>query len=335
MITTNFWIKLLQPERRIHLRDTIEEMALVSAILYGGIAISALVALQFPLWPELTPEPIYIACFIALAAAMVFALGRRRLPVWLMVIHLPFGLSLVGIGLYAGSGTGSIIISIVFVMSSIYSFHFLTAIPSIINSTMVLAIYTMVAIMNSWQGWEAQAVFLLGGCLTAGFMVNVLVNRLNHLATRDSLTGLYNRHTWDMLLKQQLLGFSRDALPISVMLLDLNDFKGVNDSQGHLAGDHILKQVASSILSTIRCDDFAARWGGDEFIVFLHNCNAKNAQLMENRLNTKLKDIIGFSSGITQLQADDSLDTLLSRADNMLYEQKKAKTSMQVAESLA
>lgn len=326
--TGNFWIKLLQPERRIHLRDTIEEMALVSAILYGGIAISALIALQFPLWPELTPEPIYIASIIGLAASIVFTLGRRRLPVWLMVTHLPFGLILVGIGLYAGSGTGSIIVSIVFILSSIYSFHFLTALPSIINSTMVLAIYVMVAIINSWQGWEAQAVFLLGGCLTAGLMVNVLVNRLNHLATRDNLTGLYNRHTWDMLLEQQLQAFSRDTLPISIMLLDLNDFKNVNDSQGHLAGDHILKQVASSILTTIRCDDFAARWGGDEFIIFLHNCNAQNAQLMEKRLNRKLKGIIGFSTGITQLQAEDDLDTLLSRADAMLYKHKKAKASL-------
>jgi len=318
-----FWVRFLQPERRIHLRETRSEMATASYILYGGGSITGLIALQVPLWPEINILPIYIVCLVTLAAAVLFYVLRKDFPLPVAILHPTVGILLVGIALYAARGPESAVIGTFFVLSSIYSFHFLTLFFSSLYTILAAMVYISVATIYAWDGWEAQSIIFFGCFFTVGLTVSSLMERINRLATRDSLTGLYNRHTWDLLLDQELSSLDRGSRPICVMLIDLNYFKRINDTRGHLAGDQILQEVASGISDVIRRGDVAARWGGDEFIILMRGCALDCTSLLEERLKRRLGDIVTFTAGVAQLSSCDTEDSLLQRADEMLYQRKQ------------
>ncbi|VAW51169.1 diguanylate cyclase/phosphodiesterase (GGDEF & EAL domains) with PAS/PAC sensor(s) [hydrothermal vent metagenome] len=106
------------------------------------------------------------------------------------------------------------------------------------------------------------------------------------------------------------------------MLLDLNNFKIVNDSEGHLKGDEILKLAGDALREAATSNDYTARWGGDEFIIILSNTNNNTKKKTINELRTKLKGIIDFEIGETHSQKNDTLDELVKRADEAMYKQK-------------
>ncbi|WP_286240553.1 GGDEF domain-containing protein [Neptuniibacter halophilus] len=152
-------------------------------------------------------------------------------------------------------------------------------------------------------------------------------------ARTDPLTGLPNRAAYDEHLAQEYERWSRYRTPFSVVVADLDYFKRVNDTYGHLAGDKVLRLVAKVVTKIIRVTDFVARFGGEEFVVILPSTSVAEAEQAMDKLRQALQDSpfnfhgkpvgITMSFGVTEIREGDSLDDVFTRADEALYQAKE------------
>lgn len=149
------------------------------------------------------------------------------------------------------------------------------------------------------------------------------------LSVMDPLTGIYNRGKFDEEMNKWINMANRYKVTFSIILMDIDDFKKINDKYGHLLGDKVLINVVSQIRKSIRSLDVFARWGGDEFVILLPNTDINQAGVMAERIKGEifkgLKDMdlhISCSFGVASYRLGDSGHTLLSRADNCLMEAK-------------
>jgi two-component system cell cycle response regulator len=156
------------------------------------------------------------------------------------------------------------------------------------------------------------------------------------MAVTDGLTRLYNRHYLDTHLKNLVRQAAEQGRALSVVIMDMDHFKSVNDTYGHSSGDEVLKTLAEVIVKTIRSADLAARYGGEEFVVLMPETDAvrcyeaaerlrkgvENASFVIPHPESPIKKTI--SIGCATMQADDTPETLLKRADVALYEAKNS-----------
>ena len=153
---------------------------------------------------------------------------------------------------------------------------------------------------------------------------------LRDLAMVDALTGLYNRRFGEQRLAAEVARSSRKGHPLTVVLLDLNNFKQINDTYGHPAGDLVLQAFATSLIDAIRAGDLAVRMGGDEFLLILPECNLDQLQLVLGRLGPVEVSWQGHkipvtpSAGWKEYVSGDLPDSMLAAADQALYANKRA-----------
>ena len=158
---------------------------------------------------------------------------------------------------------------------------------------------------------------------------------LEMLSITDSLTGLYNRSKLDAILSDQLARFKRTQREFTLLMMDIDHFKTLNDTYGHITGDEILAAVARILVQSIRSIDYAARYGGDEFIIILVETTADQALKTAERIRSQVENMrysfrdstiaVTASIGIVQCQSDDMTATaVFARADSALYEAKRA-----------
>lgn len=156
------------------------------------------------------------------------------------------------------------------------------------------------------------------------------------LATLDELTNILNRRGFMMIGQHNLKLCVRQEIPASLVYLDLDNFKPINDTFGHAEGDHVLKTFANQTSTVCRESDLFARLGGDEFVMLLNNISKNSAEDFVVRLQQSLGEYnkkgnreyeITFSYGIVELSTDkhNSIEALLKDADSLMYEYKKAK----------
>jgi diguanylate cyclase (GGDEF)-like protein len=152
---------------------------------------------------------------------------------------------------------------------------------------------------------------------------------LRSLAMIDPLTGLYNRRAGEQRFAAELARCSRKASALTVLLLDLNKFKQINDTLGHAAGDLVLKEFGAALRKAIRGSDIAVRTGGDEFLVVLPDCRTDQVQHVLGRLAgftvqlSGQRRIVTFSAGWREYKTGDRAPELLKAADEVLYENKR------------
>ena len=158
---------------------------------------------------------------------------------------------------------------------------------------------------------------------------------LETLSITDSLTSLYNRSKLDAILSDQLARFKRTQREFTLLMMDIDHFKTLNDTYGHLTGDEILAAVARILVQSIRSIDYAARYGGDEFIIILVETSAEQALKTAERIRSQIEHMrysssgstitVTVSIGIVQCQSGDTIPTeVFARADRALYEAKHA-----------
>jgi diguanylate cyclase (GGDEF)-like protein len=153
----------------------------------------------------------------------------------------------------------------------------------------------------------------------------VRADNLYELAVLDPLTGLYNRRFVEERLRVEIARAERYRDPLMVLLLDLDDFKKINDRFGHAAGDLVLKEVAHRIRKAVRASDFAVRMGGDEFLVLLPECPPESVKFVLSRLAPFDMDFggekasISSSKGYAQYRQGETVEQLVGRADEALY----------------
>ena len=165
---------------------------------------------------------------------------------------------------------------------------------------------------------------------------NRLLKQIRELAVRDALTGLFNRRELHRFLDYELVKSRRYKHPFSILLMDIDNFKEINDRFGHLSGDEILQQVAQVLLHHTRGCDLPARYGGDEFIIVMPETPAGQAWNGAERLRKEVERLsirvsklaqqltVTLSTGIAEFPADDETGNLLiDLADKALYQAKR------------
>lgn len=161
--------------------------------------------------------------------------------------------------------------------------------------------------------------------------LEVRAEQLKNLAVLDPLTGLYNRRLIEERLAEEASRSQRGCRPLTVLMIDLDDFKQINDGYGHAAGDLVLQECAAHLKKATRASDVAARLGGDEFLVLLPECSEAQVSHVLNHLGTFGVDFkerripVAFSIGTAEYQPPESPAQLLERADQNLYEEKRSR----------
>jgi diguanylate cyclase (GGDEF)-like protein len=171
------------------------------------------------------------------------------------------------------------------------------------------------------------------------FDMALSASRSAALSNLDAVTGGFNRRHLENMLELELARSNRFSQPLSIIMFDLDNFKRVNDQNGHIAGDEVLREVLSSTTEALRGIDTIARYGGDEFVVILPNTPLRAAAGAAYRLRAlvltglrdrfppgSLESMVTISIGVTCLLPGDvvSVERAIERADNQLYEAKRA-----------
>lgn len=195
-----------------------------------------------------------------------------------------------------------------------------------------------------------SATYLLSFAISffwsTGFVLMVshrLRNDLMALATIDALTRIPNRGTTQIFLDKELSRSRRNNTEFSVLLIDIDNFKQVNDRWGHAVGDQVLVKTAGQFQSMLRKQDWVGRWGGEEFLVILPGSPRCDAAALAERLRSEIASSkyrhatgtfgITVSIGIACGTQSDEIDEILRKADQALYSAKRIKNTIQVAEA--
>lgn len=191
----------------------------------------------------------------------------------------------------------------------------------------VLEVYS--ASRDAFRPENVRVLTLLGDMIGSALARAELLEKLNHLALTDELTGLPNRRSWYDHLEHALARARRSTAPLSLLVLDLNGFKQVNDLQGHAAGDRLLRTVGACWSSTLRDSDILGRVGGDEFAVILEQTDAQTAVRVAARLEGSLTTgDVTVSTGIATWDGREDAESLLSRADAAMYGRKNGRRAV-------
>ena len=167
------------------------------------------------------------------------------------------------------------------------------------------------------------------------------LERIRELATRDELTGLINRRQMHQVLNEQVALGNRSMGEFSVVVVDLDHFKRVNDTHGHAVGDEVLRNFAAEAQRVLRETDVIARWGGEEFLLMMPEVPPGAPRIGIERLRSALASLpistvvpelrLGFSAGIATYRAGEPIEKAIERADHALYQAKQAGRNQSVA----
>lgn len=263
------------------------------------------------------------------------------------------------IGAYAitGPARGAVLAILVLVLA--YGMFGLT-----VRQSRLLALFSLLA-LTAVMAWKSQTdalryplrveamhlafgIIVLAGITALSVRMGALRERLRRqkneleaslgqiqlLATQDELTGLVNRRHVTQLLRAEQARQQRSGQVMSVVLLDLDLFKRINDTFGHQAGDTVLRTFARSVLPSLRTSDVLARWGGEEFLLVLPDTGPQEALHCVERMRATLAEVpfddidlglrLTFSAGLAACHPGESIEAVLELADQALYRAKQA-----------
>lgn len=156
-----------------------------------------------------------------------------------------------------------------------------------------------------------------------------LLDDLHRSANNDYLTGLYNRRKISQVFTTEIWRSERYNRFLSIILIDIDDFKATNDTFGHNSGDTLLREIADAIRNTVRSTDYTGRWGGEEFLVICPETSASGASSLAEKIRAVIesRDFRNAgkktaSFGVTSYKDDKNIESLIKRADEALYTAK-------------
>ena len=193
------------------------------------------------------------------------------------------------------------------------------------------------SLINISHGVARNILHILAGRMRYSNEALITSNKLQaeseHAAHTDGLTGLHNRRWLSDSFKRQMQRCELSNQPCTVIMLDIDHFKQVNDRFGHIAGDRILCSVSKVLLNTMRPADLIARYGGEEFALCLPDTSKEDTSLIAERLRISISEaktyieekqlpLVTVSIGVAEMQPGQTLDSLISNADDALYRAK-------------
>lgn len=164
--------------------------------------------------------------------------------------------------------------------------------------------------------------------------MSVKAKEYQKAAMKDGLTGLFTRGAFDVKIKEAYDNYTTLKKDFSIIVFDVNKFKQINDTLGHIAGDKVLKKISECLEESFRKDDFIARYGGDEFTVIIENLSEEMAKEKIDIFNMNLKKRrfvskkhgevkLSVSSGMAKVMENDTIESMIDRADRAMYESKQ------------
>lgn len=170
-----------------------------------------------------------------------------------------------------------------------------------------------------------------GGFGLTWLALNIHRRDLHRIAQTDSLTGLLNRRAFEEILVRELARARRVAKSLSVLLLDIDRFKQVNDELGHQAGDEVIRRVGEALRRHMRPADALSRFGGEEFVILLRDASVEQSEQIAGRLRIEIEGLTGLpggvqitiSIGVAASHLDDASEDLIRRCDEALYRSKR------------
>jgi len=162
----------------------------------------------------------------------------------------------------------------------------------------------------------------------------ILYRQAVHAANKDALSGVYNRTTFEETLIREVKLAHRYKRSLSILILDIDNFKHFNDTYGHALGDEVIKSTAKNIEGCVRSTDIVFRYGGEEFVALLSNTSVEGAAFLAERIRSSIESLViqydgsdikvTASLGVSQLIEKEQNASFFSRADKALYEAKKS-----------
>jgi diguanylate cyclase (GGDEF)-like protein len=156
------------------------------------------------------------------------------------------------------------------------------------------------------------------------------LKKMRQMAVLDSLTGAYNRTRFYEILYEQIKMFKIKGVHFSIIMLDVDDFKQINDSFGHDAGDMVLRKISDLIRNLIREQDLFVRWGGEEFLILVPGTIKHKAKKLAERIRVEINQhafdlgrAITCSFGVTEFRVQDAVESFVKRVDEALYQAKR------------
>jgi diguanylate cyclase (GGDEF)-like protein len=342
----------LDAEIRQHeLKRFVKSVAVVDVLLLTVVGLFFLLGAD----PKARPAPIVTAMAVFAALAMILRF-RRLFPrqtrlklaveTWLMV-------SFITVILYFSGKDESPLVNL-YLLPLIVSALTLGRIVTLLQVALVAALYMLLAADNPAvdvlsPAYAARALGVLVPYMLVAWLTTTLANdvytarnRIENLAQTDTLTALFNLRTFNEIYKREHAAAERQGRVFTLLLIDLDGLKAINDSFGHEAGNNAIVLVANSILRSIRTTDFAARLGGDEFVALLAGADQESGQTVATRIRNNVTSTslnIGprmircnVSIGAASYPRDSrDMKELMSLADRRMYRDKELRRPPQPA----
>ena len=302
------------------------ERARALAGFYAAGGVLSSIVLLLPGWDGLHVPGIAATVVLALLSSLLLVTFPDRFSTGPIQLLTASGTLLIGAcQVLAGGGSPTAMYAMLYIWVVLHSslFSSRTAVVGHLVLTTV-AHATALVWLGDVDSISPQLALTLGTQVAAAIVVGSLAVRQRALADTDSLTGLGNRRVADRTLDWSLERSRRwPSSPTFVALLDLDDFKALNDERGHAAGDGVLVETARAWSELLRRVDLLARTGGDEFTLVLTECRDHEAEEIVRRMIAATPGAVQCSAGLARWDGTEAPGTLLARADRALYEAKK------------
>jgi len=332
----------------------ISAIFIITSIFLSIIAIIVEIALKQPLWMIFPSVVILIFCVLTPIVS-----DDIKRPIIVMIflvtyIYIPF--------LYFSNGGNDGAILLLFIMIIVYEGYYLESKILVVNLSATIIFYSLLIIygykypqhtigyISAFDKFIADIVVFNAVSIVISIIsvatfkgyrdehkkLNQLKKELEsqnkkliELSIIDQLTGIHNRRHFDEILYSELEHFKTHKKNFNLLMIDIDDFKIINDKYGHLFGDEVLRKVANQIKISTRDYDFIARYGGEEFGVILSHSNSNEWGVIAERIRRNVESInlrydikVTVSIGAACNQENDSIEEIIERSDKMLYKAK-------------
>ena len=215
----------------------------------------------------------------------------------------------------------------------IFTFRRVAMVPLVVDGRLIGAIVADNVFSNcAVNSDQRRALHALGNLAALAIDRARLHARTLAMAEIDGLTGVYNRRYYAEAVDRTIAQAKRTGAKLSIVIFDIDFFKGYNDRNGHLVGDAILKEVAQILVDQVRSSDLVARYGGEEFVVLFKDTPVEVARVVAEKLRVFVKDHklaagrvegLTLSAGVAEVRSGEDAEQLFARADAALYEAKR------------
>ncbi|TQN41992.1 diguanylate cyclase (GGDEF)-like protein [Blastococcus colisei] len=298
--------------------------ALLLAVLYAICGALCVATAIWPLHPDTPTALLWSLGLVGGGGGAAIWLLRRRLSGRAM--HVAVALASVLVSLLAwqsATRVGIVGLGPALIAIGLYAAHFFDLTAARLHAALLVVLSTAGAIAAVPDEFAVAWTAIMVSIIAFTEVQGRLARTLRTAATTDPLTGVANRRAWEAEAARYLAHAARTGEPLSFALLDLDDFKEVNDREGHGAGDALLQELAAGWSARLRQTDLLGRYGGDEFVLCLPATDGEGARQVLQQLDATHP--FAWTVGTATAQRGDTLSAVLGRADADLYLHKRSR----------